>query len=80
MGTFHDSKIVTARKVYKCDCIGAHIIAVGQRYLRYKLGQRNDRRICMACAVKRDLGTGPLAFDCAAVRELCPPSTTASLK
>lgn len=69
MGTFNDSKIVTARKVYPCAMESAHAIQAGEKYLRYKLGQRNDRRVCMACAVRRELGDGHLMFHCAAVIE-----------
>lgn len=70
MGTFSDSKINKARKRYACCINPTHIINAGDPYLRYKLGQRNDRVICIQCAKAKEMSGTALRYDCAAVREL----------
>ena len=70
MGTYSDSKIVTARKPHRCGQCGSDI-AAGDRYLVYKLGLRNDTKRCLDCATSICAATahvGRLQYDCAAVR------------
>lgn len=84
MGTFQDSKIVQARRQYPCELSRMptpHYIQPGHQYLRYKLGQRNDRKICLACAMTRDMGgTGYLRFECRAVLDYIAATSTRSDK
>ena len=72
MGTYSDSKIVTARKAYRCDYFHGHTISKGESYLRYKLGQRNDRTVCLECARTVKLGSGALYYRCAAIEASAP--------
>ena len=77
MGTYSDSKIVTARVAHTCGRCERTIHA-GERYLRYKLGLRNDIKRCSDCMVltlaeadwpiSGDCGDR-LAYDCAAIRK-----------
>lgn len=71
MGTYSDSKFVTAKRAHECGNCGREILR-GQMYLRYKLGLRNDIKRCSECAIEiRDEGArkGSPVYDCAAVRE-----------
>jgi len=81
MGTYADSKIVKARKVYNCGALGCRAeIKKGDEYLRYKAGLFSDRTICLDCALftgwwspagRRPVTSDPASrrYDCAAVRE-----------
>lgn len=51
MGTYHDSKIQKARKIYACEQCGG-LISVGVEYLSYALGQRWRVPVHLECAVK----------------------------
>ena len=78
MGTYSDSKIVTARKLHSCGECGAQI-SKGQRYLNYKPGLRSSWPRCMKCAteIKQYSSGGRPIYDCAAVRaELGLPADT----
>lgn len=62
MGTWDSSRICQSRSPKGCvEC--KNTIPAGYRYLRYKLGLRNDVTVCLRCALDTPL------YDCAALRE-----------
>ena len=79
MGTYADSKIVRARKVYNCVRCRALIIKRDE-YLSFKSGLYSRSTVCLDCAENAGwrsfAGERPIngdpdrrRFDCAAVRE-----------
>lgn len=71
MGTYDDSKIVTARKDKPCSHrADRHRIKAGEKYLRYAAGLMNHFPVCLECAMLRN-ASGALLYRCAAVEALC---------
>jgi hypothetical protein len=70
MGTYVDSKILRARKAYRCDYFHGHTISKGERYLRYAAGQRNRVPVCLKCAGSVKYASGVMYYRCAAVQKL----------
>lgn len=66
MGTYSDSKFVSARKLHVCGLCGS-LIERGHRYLVYRIGLKARLKRCYNCATIHDEKHG-LQYDCAAVR------------
>ncbi len=57
MGTYGDSKIRRAMRVYDCACGCGAQVRKGDRYLDFKIGMKRRQVIALPCATaKRDDG------------------------
>lgn len=68
MGTYSDSKIRTCRVAFTCGCgqpVNPHM-----KYLDFRLGLRNQKKVCMKCAMEPStVRKDSLKHDCRAMRE-----------